>query len=98
MFSKFNQRVDVCAWPASLRRLTLGHKFRQSLQGLGTWMPNLETLNLLDFGSGTENSLLCAIEWPKDLRQLAVFRESSLDGVVIPSTVELSRPCNDTGI
>ncbi|CAN0059775.1 unnamed protein product [Ectocarpus sp. 4 AP-2014] len=97
MFSEFNQRVDVCAWPASMRRLTLGHRFRQSLQGLGTWMPNLETLHLLDHSNGSDNedSLLREIEWPKGLRQLAVFRDSSLDGVVIPSTVEVERLCNE---
>ncbi|CAM9422986.1 unnamed protein product [Ectocarpus sp. 12 AP-2014] len=96
MFSAFNQRVDMCRWPVSMRRLTLGHKFRESLQALGTWMPNLETFHLLDHsnGSGSEDSLLRGIEWPKVLRHLVVFRDSSLDGVVIPSTVEVSRLCN----
>ncbi|CAB1104351.1 unnamed protein product [Ectocarpus sp. CCAP 1310/34] len=98
MFSEFNQRVDMCAWPASMRRLTLGHKFRQSLQGLGTWIPNLEIFHFLDHsnGSGDEDSLLRGIEWPTGLRQLAVFRDSRLDGVIIPSTVEVSRLCNES--
>ncbi|CAM9635072.1 unnamed protein product [Ectocarpus sp. 4 AP-2014] len=89
MFSNFNQRIDGCVWPASMRRLTLGGAFRQSLQGLGTWMPNLETLGLFDRLS--DDSLLRGIEWPKSLRHLTVFRESSLDGVVIPSTVHVYR-------
>ncbi|CAM9293941.1 unnamed protein product [Ectocarpus sp. 13 AM-2016] len=51
MVSGFNQRIVRSAWPASLQQLALliGHKFRQSLQGLGTWMPNLETLRVLDW-------------------------------------------------
>ncbi|CAN0308391.1 unnamed protein product, partial [Ectocarpus fasciculatus] len=47
--SNFNQRIGSSIWPASLRRLTLGGDFRQSLQGLGTWMPNLEELRVLDW-------------------------------------------------
>ncbi|CAM9657774.1 unnamed protein product [Ectocarpus fasciculatus] len=78
-----------------MRRLTLGHKFRQSLQGLGTWMPNLETFNLLDYGSGIEDSLLHGIEWPKALCELVVFMDSSFDGVVVPSNVEVSRFNNE---
>ncbi|CAM9176705.1 unnamed protein product [Ectocarpus sp. 8 AP-2014] len=86
MYSKFNHRIGSSIWPPSLRRLTLGHKFRQSLQGLGTWMPNLETLCLLDYDSG-DDSLLRGIKWPKGLRELTVFRDSDLEGVEIPSTV-----------
>lgn len=37
--SWFNEALDSTPWPTSLRRITVGHKFRQSLQGLGTWMP-----------------------------------------------------------
>ncbi|CAN0399792.1 unnamed protein product [Ectocarpus fasciculatus] len=91
MFSDFDQRIGTSVWPASLRRLTLGDKFRQSLHGLGTWMPNLEAFRLLHHGSGGD-SLLRGVEWPKGLRELTVFEESSLDGVVIPSTVEVHRP------
>ncbi|CAN0016886.1 unnamed protein product [Ectocarpus sp. 4 AP-2014] len=93
VMSKFNRPIGASAWPESMRRLTLGQNFRQSLQELGTWMPNLETFHLLDHihGSGTEDSLLRGIEWPKGLRQLAVCRLSSLAGVVIPSNVEVLR-------
>ncbi|CAN0055156.1 unnamed protein product [Ectocarpus fasciculatus] len=90
MHSDFNQRIGSSIWPASLRRLTLGGRFRQSLQGLGTWMPNLETLCLLDHGVGSGgDSLLCGIEWPKRLRQLTVFQESNPNGVLVPSSVEV---------
>ncbi|CAN0219529.1 unnamed protein product [Ectocarpus fasciculatus] len=90
-YSRFNQRIGSCVWPTSLRRLTLGDMFRQSLEGLGTWMPNLDTLRLLDHVSGGD-SLLRGITWPEGLRHLTVFKESSLDGVAIPSTVEVYRP------
>ncbi|CAM9461058.1 unnamed protein product, partial [Ectocarpus fasciculatus] len=95
--SEFNQRIDNCVWPLSLRWLTLGDEFRQSLKGLGTWIPNLEGFRLLDYldydpGGG---SLLRGIEWPKGLRQLTVFEDSDLDGVEIPSTVKVSYPLND---
>ncbi|CAB1104348.1 unnamed protein product [Ectocarpus sp. CCAP 1310/34] len=88
--SKFNRPIGASAWPKAMHRLTLGQNFRQSLQELGTWMPNLETFHLLHHihDSGTEDSFLRGIEWPKGLRQLAVCRLSSLAGVVIPSTVE----------
>ncbi|CAM9852451.1 unnamed protein product [Ectocarpus sp. 8 AP-2014] len=90
MRSEFNQRIGSSAWPASLRRLTLGHKFRQSLQGLGTWTPNLESLRLLDWDNNSQNdSLLRRIEWPKGLLQLTVFKDSSLEDVEIPATVEV---------
>lgn len=89
LWSRFNQRIDRSAWPASLRRLTLGVAFKQSLQGLGIWMPNLESLRLLDYCSG-DQCLLYGIEWPKGLRRLTVFEEKSkLDGVVIPANVEI---------
>ncbi|CAM9635143.1 unnamed protein product [Ectocarpus sp. 4 AP-2014] len=96
MYSEFNQRIGSSVWPASLRRLTLGGQFRQSLEGLGTWMPNLEEIRVLDWDNGLENdSLLRGIEWPNGLRDLTVFEESSLDGVVIPSTVQVYRPKNE---
>ncbi|CAN0430704.1 unnamed protein product, partial [Ectocarpus fasciculatus] len=79
------------AWPPSLRLLTLGHKFRHSLQGLGTWLPNPETLSLFDHGL-RGHDLLREIEWPKGLRHLTVLNESSLDRVEIPSTVQVYRP------
>ncbi|CAN0245443.1 unnamed protein product, partial [Ectocarpus fasciculatus] len=60
--------------------LTLGGDFRQSLQGLGTWMPNLEELRVLDWEYDLDvgivlshDSLLRGIEWPKGLRELTVF-------------------------
>ncbi|CAM9464117.1 unnamed protein product [Ectocarpus sp. 13 AM-2016] len=89
VFSNFNHRIGSCAWPASLRRLTLGHKFKQSLQGLGTWMPNLEVLRLLDFHYVGDISLLRGIEWPKELCHLTVLEGSSLGGVEIPSSVQV---------
>ncbi|CAM9776552.1 unnamed protein product [Ectocarpus sp. 12 AP-2014] len=98
MRSEFNQHLGSSRWPASLRRLTVGGTFRQSLQGLGTWMPNLEVLRALDWeddGWGHPShgdSLLREILWPNGLRELTVFKKSSLDGVVIPSTVQVYRP------
>lgn len=90
VYAKFNQCIGRSVCPASLRRLTLGHMFRQSLQGLGKWMPNLETLRLLDrqYDSGYD-SLLRGIDWPKDLRELVVFEDSNRDGVEVPSTVQV---------
>ncbi|CAM9161457.1 unnamed protein product [Ectocarpus sp. 13 AM-2016] len=96
IYSDFNQHIGSSAWPASLRQLTLGHRFRQSLEGLGTWMPNLESLRLLDWNFHSQNdSLLWQIEWPKTLRQLTVFEGSRLEGVEIPSTVEVLRRHNE---
>ncbi|CAN0056281.1 unnamed protein product [Ectocarpus sp. 6 AP-2014] len=95
MGSDFDQCISKSVWPASLRRITLGGMFRQSLQGLGTWMPNLEALRMLewDIDNIPNDSLLVrGIEWPKGLRELTVFKESILDGVVIPSTVQVYRP------
>ncbi|CAN0024580.1 unnamed protein product [Ectocarpus fasciculatus] len=94
IFSNFNQPIGRSAWPASLRRLTLGELFSQSLEGLGTWMPNLESFRLLDYSEDDAggDSLLRGIEWPKALRELTVFKEASLDGVVIPSSVQVIRP------
>ncbi|CAN0244713.1 unnamed protein product [Ectocarpus fasciculatus] len=99
LYSNFNQRIGSSIWPASLRRLTLGGDYRQSLQGLGTWMPNLEVLRVLDWEYDSDDeivsnhdSLLRGIEWPKGLRELTVCHHSSLDGVVIPSTVTVYRP------
>ncbi|CBN78196.1 expressed unknown protein [Ectocarpus siliculosus] len=97
MRSEFNQRIGRSAWPPSLRRLTLGHKFRQSLQGLGTWMPNLESLRLLEWYVDLQNdSLLRRIEWPKGLLQLTVFKESSLEDVGIPAPVEVLHRYNES--
>ncbi|CAM9962499.1 unnamed protein product [Ectocarpus sp. 12 AP-2014] len=87
--SDFNRPVGSSVWPASLQRLTLGGHFRQSLQGLGSWMPHLEALRLLDYHSDSRTSLLRGIEWPKGLRHLTVYEESNLDGVTIPSTAEV---------
>ncbi|CAM9352241.1 unnamed protein product [Ectocarpus sp. 8 AP-2014] len=91
MYSHFNQRIGSSVWPASLRQLTLGHKSRQSLQGLGTWMPNLEVLRLLDYhdADAGSSSLLRGIEWPKALRHLTLFEGSVMDGVVVPETVQV---------
>ncbi|CAN0454191.1 unnamed protein product [Ectocarpus sp. 12 AP-2014] len=91
VYADFNQSIGSSVWPASLRQLTLGENFKQSLLGLGTWMPNLEAFRLLDHinYSGTQNSLLRGIEWPKGLNQLTVFKDSNLDGVVIPPTVQV---------
>ncbi|CAN0337444.1 unnamed protein product [Ectocarpus sp. 12 AP-2014] len=92
--SLFNQRIGSSVWLASLRRLNLGGDFRQSLQGLGTWMPNLEGLHLFDGEDivSQNDSLLRGIEWPEGLRELTVFWESSLHGVEIPPTVTIHRP------
>ncbi|CAM9957256.1 unnamed protein product [Ectocarpus sp. 4 AP-2014] len=96
MYSHFNQRIGSSVWPASLRRLTLGGQFRQSLQGLGTWMPNLEEIRVFDWDDDLEiDSLLRGIEWPNGLRDLTVFEESSLDGVVFPPTVQVHRVKNE---
>ncbi|CAM9755300.1 unnamed protein product [Ectocarpus sp. 12 AP-2014] len=95
MNSSFNQYISYSVWPASLRRITLGGFFRQSLQGLGTWMPNLEALRILEWDIDNipkESLLVRGIEWPNGLRELTVFKESILDGVVIPSTVQVYRP------
>ncbi|CBJ33433.1 expressed unknown protein [Ectocarpus siliculosus] len=69
----------------------LGDDFKQSLQGLGTWMPNLEVLRLFDFRDPDfgNDSLLLGIGWPTGLRQLAVYECTKMDGVTIPSTVEV---------
>ncbi|CAN0283519.1 unnamed protein product [Ectocarpus fasciculatus] len=84
----FNQSVGSSVWPASLRRLTLGGDFRQSLQGLGTWMPNLEALRLFDWSPNSHNEHpLRDVEWPKALRELTVFGGWSLGEVEIPSTI-----------
>lgn len=91
MYSEFDKSIGSSAWPASLRRLTLGHEFRQSWQGLGTSMPNLEMFTLLldeGYDSGDE-SLLRGIESHDGLRQLAVFEGSNLDGVVFPSIMQV---------
>ncbi|CAN0035741.1 unnamed protein product [Ectocarpus fasciculatus] len=95
MFSEFNQSIASCIWPASMRLLTLGDKFRQSLHGLGKWMPSLEEFFLLGYDSG-DDSLLRGIEWPEGLRQLTLFQDSSSDGVVVPTTVQILRLFNDT--
>lgn len=96
MRSDFNHRIDSRVWPESLRRLTLGHKVRQSLQGLGTWMPTLETLRLFDWDCHTANdSLLRGIERPEALRQPVVFQNSNLDGIVVPSAVEVVYAYNE---
>ncbi|CAN0056486.1 unnamed protein product, partial [Ectocarpus sp. 6 AP-2014] len=94
VYADFNQSIGSSVWPASLRRLTLGEYFRQSLQGLGTWMPNLEALRLLDYryNPGSHASLLREIEWPKGLRYLTVLEGSNLDGVTIPSVVKVDFP------
>ncbi|CAM9775302.1 unnamed protein product [Ectocarpus fasciculatus] len=98
VYADFNQSIGGSFWPASLRRLTLGNKFRQSLEGLGTWMPNLEALRLLSWDDMVQhNSLLRGIEWPKGLRHLTVLDEycevevPDLDGVEIPSTIRVHR-------
>ncbi|CAM9351317.1 unnamed protein product [Ectocarpus fasciculatus] len=90
LFSTFNQRIGSSVWPASLRRLTLGgDSFRQSLEGLGIWMPNLETFHYIDYRRSSGLNLLRGVQWPTGLRQLTVCMESSIDGVVIPQTVEV---------
>ncbi|CAN0584939.1 unnamed protein product, partial [Ectocarpus sp. 12 AP-2014] len=49
-WSAFNKSIGSTIWHASMRQLTQGGRtFRQSLQGLETWMPNLEALQLLDW-------------------------------------------------
>ncbi|CAM9476686.1 unnamed protein product [Ectocarpus fasciculatus] len=99
VYAAFNQSIGSSVWPESLRRLTLAETFEQSLQGLGSWMPNLEALRLLDHHNykGTQNSILRGIEWPKGLRELTVFKDSNLDGVVIPSTVQVIYRYNANG-
>ncbi|CAM9636191.1 unnamed protein product [Ectocarpus sp. 13 AM-2016] len=98
MYSEFNQSIGSSDWPTSLRRLTVGGKFSQSLQGLGSWMPNLQVLRVLcwdldDWGHPSYGDILLpGIEWPNGLRELTVFKGSSLDRVVIPSTLQVYRP------
>lgn len=55
--SDFNQAINEATWPASLRRGSLGGRCRQSLRGLGTWMPSLQGLTLfVDDYSGRRSS------------------------------------------
>ncbi|CAM9366990.1 unnamed protein product [Ectocarpus sp. 12 AP-2014] len=53
-------------------------------------MPNLEAVRVLDWEYHSRD--LRGIQWPKGLREPTVFKVSSLDGVVIPSTVQVYRP------
>ncbi|CAB1103084.1 unnamed protein product [Ectocarpus sp. CCAP 1310/34] len=91
IFANFDQPIGSSVGPALLRRLVLGHMFRQSLQGLGTWMPNLEVLHLLHYhGSGLgDSNFLREIEWPKGLRHLTLLEGTSIDGVDIPLAVQV---------
>lgn len=62
-------------------------------------MPNLETLRLLDYECEDDSAkgydaLLGGIDWPKGLRELVVFDDSNLDGVVVPSTVQVLQVYN----
>lgn len=74
--SCFDQPLCGADWPASLRRLIIGHDFQQSLQGLGSWIPHLKELYLLVGIDTTYNSLLSGIEWPSDLRKLYLFEDA----------------------
>ncbi|CAM9965343.1 unnamed protein product, partial [Scytosiphon promiscuus] len=87
--SRFDQPLDSARWPLSLRRLSVGGYFNQSLQGLGTWMPNLEELRLVLISGWTYRILLGGIEWPKGLRDLTVAAGACLQGVAIPPTVKV---------
>lgn len=79
-----------------LRRLMrLGTGFRQSLRGLGAWMPHLEDLTLLV----VENySIVVGIEWPKNLKRIKIFQHGASSGIVVPPTVELVLLSPDEGI
>ncbi|CAN0044122.1 unnamed protein product, partial [Scytosiphon promiscuus] len=68
----FDQQIDRARWPTSLRRLEIGGIFRQSLQELGKWMPNLEELRVVVVNAGGYRALLGGIKWPKRLSKLAV--------------------------
>lgn len=82
----FNQAIDKAVWPPSLRRLKLGSSFKQSLHGLGTWMPNLAELKLLV----EDLSVLIGVEWPKFLQQLKIRPSArNRDGTTMPPTVEV---------
>lgn len=87
--SKFNQPIDQAVWPATLRNVGFGRCFRQSLQGLGTWMPNLEEF-MLD--ADDYNSVFDDIEWPKGLKILRVGYYRAFGGYhgrAIPPSVEV---------
>ena len=73
--SCFDQPIDKAVWPASLRKVEFGECFRHSVQGLGTWMPNLEELELV----ANDYSFLCDMEWPKGLKILHVDMRSFCD-------------------
>lgn len=89
MFSAFNQAIDKARWPASLRAVSIGGNFSQSLDGLQTWMPNLEELCFLPGDQENYTSLIGSIEWPKGLRTLKVYDNARLEEMAIPPTVEV---------
>lgn len=89
LFSSFDQAIDGPRWPASIRRLTLGRTFRHSLEGLGSWMPNLAELCLLPDMRSVCEDLLRGIEWPSGLRTLTVYRGSNLESVGVPQSVQV---------
>ena len=86
--SSFDQAIDRAAWPASLREVEFGKCFRQSVRGLGTWMPNLEELVLL---AEDYHGLFVDMDWPTSLKVLRVDDEGwgSLDAGAVPPTVEV---------
>ncbi|CAM9664823.1 unnamed protein product [Scytosiphon promiscuus] len=90
LLSAFNRPIDRATWPASLRRITLGSNFRQSLAGLGVWMPNLEELCLMPENRSSYKSLLAGIQWPYRLRLLTVYWDSGIESLGLPESVRVS--------
>eukprot|EP00903_Cladosiphon_okamuranus_P007787 g7536.t1 len=91
-WSSFNQAIDEAVWPASLRRLTLGGSFDQSLVGLGSWVPRLQELTILnDTASSSNGMILVGIEWPKGLKRLRMRAAGKglREKLLIPPTVEV---------
>lgn len=89
MWSRFSKALDTSSWPTSLRKLSIGGEFLKSLEGLGTWMPNLQEFTLLVREWCPYGSFLRPIEWPKGLRELTVHNDVDPGQMSIPDTVKI---------
>ncbi|CAN0017014.1 unnamed protein product [Scytosiphon promiscuus] len=86
----FNQPLQGSKW-RSLRRLTLKGEFCKVLKKLGTTMPALERLTLVDLSvSFAAYCILLTIQWPANLSHLTISSGTSLSGVSIPPRVVVS--------